>query len=415
MTSNIHINSERLWQSLADMAKIGPGVAGGNNRQTVTDDDGEARALFAEWCKGAGLVMSVDKVGNMFMMRAGSDPDALPVYVGSHLDTVPAGGKYDGVLGVLAGLELVRTLNDNEISTRHPIVVVNWSNEEGARFHPAMLGSGVFIGKQDIAFAYAREDMDGKRFGDELRRIGWAGEEEPGNRKMQAYFELHIEQGPVLEAASKEIGVITHCQGMKRPQYTLTGKAVHTGSTPMHMRVNAGLAAARITEVVQEVAMAEQPNAVAGIGKMVYSPCSPNVLPSTVLFAIDIRTVDGDKLQRMYDTIWQRAEKICAELGVGCKVEEVGSFDPVTFAPELVNAVRSSAEALGYGHMDMVSGSGHDACWIAEVAPAAMIMCPCVDGLSHNEAEAISPEWAAAGADVLLHSVLKVAGQSNQN
>ena len=263
---NLRINGERLWNSLMDMARIGPGVAGGNNRQTLTDADAEGRALFAAWCDAAGLSMGVDRMGTMFARREGTDPEALPVYVGSHLDTQPTGGKYDGVLGVLGALEVVRTLNDLGIRTRHPIVVTNWANEEGARFAPAMLASGVFAGVHTLDYAYGRKDLEGKTYGDELQRIGWQGAEEVGARKMHAYYELHIEQGPILEAEGRTIGVVTHCQGLWWLEFTLTGKEAHTGSTPMTMRTNAGLAMARIFEMVQEVAMAAQPGAVGGVG-----------------------------------------------------------------------------------------------------------------------------------------------------
>lgn len=406
---NLRINGDRLWESLMDMAQIGPGVAGGNNRQTLTDSDKEGRKLFQRWCDEAGLTMGVDKMGTMFMTRAGTDPEALPVYIGSHLDTQPTGGKYDGVLGVLAGLEVVRSMNDLGIKTKHPIVVTNWTNEEGARFAPAMVASGVFAGVHSLDYAYGRKDMDGKLFGEELKRIGWVGEEEVGARKMHAYFEYHIEQGPILEAEGKQIGVVTHCQGLWWLEFTLTGKEAHTGSTPMTMRVNAGLAMARIMEMVQDVAMGEQPGAVAGVGQVKFSPNSRNVLPGTVVFTVDLRTPSQEKLDRMRATIEAKAAAISAELGVGCSVEAVGHFDPVTFDPTLVGRVRSAAEKLGYSHMNIISGAGHDACWMAKVAPSTMIMCPCVGGLSHNEAEEISMEWAAAGCDVLFHAVVETA------
>ena len=397
---NLKINSERLWDSLMEMAKIGPGVAGGNNRQTLTDEDAAGRALFQKWCEEAGMTMGVDAMGTMFMTREGTDPDALPVYVGSHLDTQPTGGKYDGVLGVLGALEAVRTMNDLDIKTKHPIVVTNWANEEGARFAPAMLASGVFAGKHTLDYAYNRTDLEGKTYGEELARIGWKGDEEVGARKMHAYYELHIEQGPILEAEGKDIGVVTHCQGLWWLEFTLTGKEAHTGSTPMAMRTNAGLAMARILEMVQEVAMDHQPNAVGGVGQMQFSPNSRNVLPGTVVFTVDIRTPNIEKLTSMRSQIEESAEKICAELGVGYAVEAVGHFDPVTFTPELVANVRNAAERLGYSHLDIVSGAGHDACWAAAMAPTTMIMCPCVNGISHNEAEEISPEWAAAGFSI---------------
>ncbi|RWB77917.1 MAG: Zn-dependent hydrolase [Mesorhizobium sp.] len=407
---NLRINSDRLWDSLMEMAKIGPGIAGGNNRQTLTDSDKEGRALFKSWCDAAGLSMGVDQMGTMFMTRAGTDPDALPVYVGSHLDTQPTGGKYDGVLGVLSGLEVVRSLNDLGIKTKHPIVVTNWTNEEGARFAPAMLASGVFAGVHTQDYAYARKDLDGLTFGDELKRIGWVGDEKVGARKMHAYFEYHIEQGPILEAQNKQIGVVTHCQGLWWLEFTLTGKEAHTGSTPMNMRVNAGLAMARILEMVQTVAMENQPGAVGGVGQVKFSPNSRNVLPGTVVFTVDIRSPDQAKLDGMRARIEKEAPKICEALGVKCSVEAVGHFDPITFDPTLVGRVRTAAEKLGYSHMNIISGAGHDACWAAKVAPATMVMCPCVGGLSHNEAEEISKEWAAAGADVLFHAVVETAG-----
>ncbi|QHQ34217.1 Zn-dependent hydrolase [Algicella marina] len=406
---NLRINGERLWDSLMEMAKIGPGIAGGNNRQTLTDEDGEGRALFQKWCEAAGCEMGLDQMGNMFAWRAGEDPDALPVYVGSHLDTQPTGGKYDGVLGVLGGLEVIRSMNDLGIKTKHPVVVVNWTNEEGTRFAPAMLASGVFAGMHEQAWAYDRQDADGKSFGAELERIGWKGEEEVGARKMHAFFELHIEQGPILEAEGKDIGVVTHGQGLWWLEVTLTGKDAHTGSTPMNMRVNAGLGMARITEAVHRIAMEHQPNAVGAVGQANVYPNSRNVIPGKAVFTIDFRSPDLEKLTSMREKLEVEAARIAEELGLGIEIEPVGHFDPVTFDEGCVGAVRDAAERLGYSHLDIVSGAGHDACWINRVTPTAMVMCPCVDGLSHNEAEEISAEWARAGADVLFHAVVETA------
>ncbi len=408
--ANIRINSARLWDSLMEMAKIGPGVAGGNNRQTLTDADGEGRHLFQRWCQAAGLTMGVDSMGNMFATRAGTDPDALPVYIGSHLDTQPTGGKYDGVLGVLAGLEVIRTMNDLGLQTRHPVVVTNWTNEEGARFAPAMLASGVFAGIHTQDYAYGRQDPEGRRFGDELARIGWVGDEVVGARRMHAMFEYHIEQGPILEAEGREIGVVTHGQGLWWLEITLTGKEAHTGSTPMAMRVNAGLGMARITERVHQIAMSHQPGAVGAVGQVKVFPNSRNVIPGRVVFTVDIRSPEQGKLDLMRGEVERAAGAVAAELGLGIGIEAVGHFDPVTFDQGLVARVRAAAERLGYSHMDIVSGAGHDACWINRVAPTVMIMCPCVGGLSHNEAEEISPEWASKGADVLFHAVVETAG-----
>jgi beta-ureidopropionase / N-carbamoyl-L-amino-acid hydrolase len=407
--ANLRVNSARLWGSLMEMAKIGPGVAGGNNRQTLTDADGEGRHLFKRWCEAAGMSMGVDSMGTMFAVRPGEDLAALPVYMGSHLDTQPTGGKYDGVLGVLGALEVVRAINDAGIRTKHPIAIANWTNEEGARFAPAMLASGVFAGIHTEEYAKGRQDLDGKVFGEELRRIGWEGDERVGARKMHAMLELHIEQGPILEAEGKTIGVVTHGQGLWWLEITLTGKDAHTGSTPMHMRVNAGLGMARITERVHQIAMSHLPNAVGAVGQVKVFPNSRNVIPGKVVFTVDIRSPEQAKLDAMKAEVIRAAHAVAKELGLGCEIEDVGHFDPVTFDPGLVKIVRQSAEKLGYSHMDIVSGAGHDACWINRVAPTVMVMCPCVDGLSHNEAEKISPEWAAAGTDVLLHAVLEVA------
>ena len=407
---NLKVNGQRLWDSLMDMAKIGPGVAGGNNRQTLTDADADGRALFQKWCEAAGATMALDSMGNMFAQRDGTDLDALPVYVGSHLDTQPTGGKYDGVLGVLAGLELIRTLNDLDIKTKHPIVVTNWTNEEGTRFAPAMLSSGVFAGLHDEAWAKSRTDKDGKTFGDELSRIGWQGDEPVGARKMKAFFELHIEQGPILEAEGKDIGVVTHGQGLDWTEVTITGRDAHTGSTPMPMRRNAGLAMARVIDKVDQIALAHAPDAVGAIGALEVFPNSRNVIPGKAVFTIDFRSPDIDVLAEMVGQMKEAAKAICDEMKLDVAFEKVGGFDPVEFDADCVAAVRSAAERLGYSHKDVISGAGHDACWINRVAPTAMVMCPCVDGLSHNEAEEITKEWASAGADVLLHAVVETAG-----
>jgi beta-ureidopropionase / N-carbamoyl-L-amino-acid hydrolase len=407
--ANMKIDADRLWDSLMDMAKIGPGVAGGNNRQTLTDEDSEGRHLFQNWCKAAGMTMGLDTMGNMFARREGTDPDALPVYVGSHLDTQPTGGKYDGVLGVLSGLELIRTLNDLNVKTKHPIVVTNWTNEEGTRYAPAMLSSGVFAGIHDEQWAYDREDVEGKKFGDELQRIGWRGEEAVGDRKMHAFFELHIEQGPILEAEGIDVGVVTHGQGLSWMQLTIEGRDAHTGSTPMPMRRNAGLGMARVLELVDEIALSHAPDAVGAAGHIDVYPNSRNVIPGKVVFTVDFRSPNLSTIEDMEARLKVGAQKICDDMGLTVEFEKVGGFDPVEFDEGCVTAVRSAAERLGYTHRNLVSGAGHDACWINRVAPTAMVMCPCVDGLSHNEEEEISKDWAAAGTNVLFHAVVETA------
>ena len=409
LNSNLRINGDRLWDSLMEMAKIGPGIAGGNNRQTLTDEDAEGRTLFQKWCEAAGCTMGLDQMGNMFATRPGLDPEALPVYVGSHLDTQPTGGKYDGILGVLGGLEIIKTLNDLNIKTKHPIVVTNWTNEEGTRYAPPMLASGVFGGVHTQEWAYDRVDADGKRFGDELVRIGWRGDEKVGERKMHAFFELHIEQGPILEAENKDIGVVTHGQGLSWTEITIIGKDSHTGSTPMHMRKNAGLAMSRILENVDEIALSHAPHAVGAAGHIDVYPNSRNVIPGKVIFTVDLRSPELAVIDDMEQRLMSGAKKICDDMGLEVSFEKVGGFDPVTFDEKCVSSIRNAAERMGYSHMNIISGAGHDACWINGVAPSAMVMCPCVDGLSHNEAEDISKEWAVAGADVLMHAVIETA------
>ncbi len=406
---NFRVNGDRLWESIMEMAKIGPGVAGGNNRQTLTDDDAKGRELFKSWCEKEGLAMGLDTMGNMFARREGTDPNALPVMVGSHLDTQPTGGKYDGVLGVLGGLEIIRTLNDLDIKTKHPIEIVNWTNEEGTRFAPPMLSSGVFASMHTEEWAYNREDSEGKKFGDELKRIGWRGEEPVGERKLHAFYELHIEQGPILEDENVDIGVVTHGQGLNWLQVTLVGKESHTGSTPMPKRVNAGLGMARITQLVDEIALSHAPHAVGAIGHIDVYPNSRNIIPGKVVFTVDFRHPNKEVIQDMEDRMRKGAADIAEKIGLTMDIEKVGNFDPVEFDKDCVEKVRDAAKTLGYSNMNIVSGAGHDACWINRVAPTAMIMCPCVDGLSHNEAEEITKEWSTAGADVLFHAVVNTA------
>ena len=407
---NFRINGDRLWDSLMEMAKIGPGIAGGNNRQTLTDEDAEGRRLFQSWCEVEGMEMGLDKMGNMFARHEGTDPSLAPVMVGSHLDTQPTGGKYDGVLGVLAGLEIIRTLKETGIKTKHPIEVVNWTNEEGTRFSPPMMASGVFTGMHTLEWAYAREDAEGKSVGEELARIGWIGDEEVGAREMAAFFELHIEQGPILDDEGIEVGVVTHGQGLNWLQVTLTGRESHTGSTPMPKRRNAGLGMARITQLVDEIAWSHAPNAVGAVGHCDVHPNSRNIIPGKVVFTIDFRAPQQEIIDDMESRMRKGAEKICEDLGLTMEIEQAGKFDPVKFDDDCVAAVRNAAVRLGYSHRDLVSGAGHDACWINRVAPTAMVMCPCVDGLSHNEAEEITKDWAKASTDVLFHAVVETAG-----
>lgn len=407
--NNLRINDDRLWNSLMEMAKIGPGIRGGNNRQALTDEDAAGRRLFQLWCKDAGASMHIDTMGNMFARIEGTDPSLAPVMVGSHLDTQPTGGKYDGVLGVLAGLEVLRTIKDLGLQTRHPIEVVNWTNEEGTRFPPAMVSSGVFTGIHDQDWAYERTDTEGKKFGDELKRIGFCGEEPIGQRKLHAFFELHIEQGPILEDEGIDIGVVTHGQGLTWLEVTLTGKEAHTGSTPMAKRINAGLGAARIIELTHKIALENAPHGLGAVGKLDFSPNSRNIVPGKAVFTVDFRHPDKMILDKMESELRDGAQQIAKDLGLGLDVERIGHFDPVAFDETCLATIRRASKELGFSQRDIIAGAGHDACWISHVAPTAMIFCPCVDGLSHNEDEEISKEWASAGANVLLRAVLETA------
>ncbi|HEY9215370.1 MAG TPA: Zn-dependent hydrolase, partial [Ancylobacter sp.] len=321
----------------------------------------------------------------------------------------PTGGKYDGVLGVLGALEVVRTLNDLGVQTRRPIEVVNWTDEEGSRFAPAMVASGVYAGVHTLDYAYSRTDADGLTLGNELERIGFKGDEPVGQRKAHAYFELHIEQGPILEAEGLDIGVVTHGQGLRWLQVTLTGVDAHTGSTPMPRRRNAGLGAARITEMVERIALDHGPAGVGTVGQLNLYPNSRNIIAGKAVLTVDFRHPDLDALTDMEAQLRASAAEMAEAMGLGLEIEEVGAFDPTAFDEALVGRVREAAIRLGYSHRNMVSGAGHDACWVQRVAPAAMIFCPCVDGISHNEDETITPDWAKAGTDVLLHAVLQTA------
>jgi N-carbamoyl-L-amino-acid hydrolase len=406
---NVRVDGARLWDSLMEMAKIGATPKGGCKRLTLTDLDKEGRELFTRWCQAAGCTVKVDRMGNMFARRPGMDDSLPPVMMGSHLDTQPTGGKFDGVLGVLGALEVVRSLNDMNIRTKHPIEVANWTNEEGSRFAPAMVSSGVFAGVYTEEHAYSRLDQDGKSLGDELKRIGFQGPEPVGGRPIHAFFELHIEQGPILEDESIDIGVVTHGQGQRWYEINLTGFESHAGSTPMPVRKDALLGAARIVDLVNRIGLAHAPLAVATVGMINSYPNSRNVIPGSVFMTVDFRHPSDDTLNAMDGALREGVDAICAAIGLTQETKQIFNYAPVPFDQGCVSAVRNAAEKLGYTHRDIVSGAGHDACYIAGVAPTSMIFTPCVDGVSHNEAEDIKPEWATAGANVLLHAVLEKA------
>ena len=406
---NLRINGARLWDSLMELAKIGATEKGGVNRQALTDLDREGRDLFVRWCEAAGCTVSVDRVGNIFARRAGRDDSLAPVMMGSHLDTQPTGGKFDGAYGVLAGLEVIRALADAEYVTRRPIEVAAWTNEEGCRFAPAMAGSGVFAGTHDEAELAATPDRDGLTFADELARIGYAGPEPVGGRDIAAFFEVHIEQGPILEAEERTIGIVSGAQAQHWHDVTLTGRESHAGTTPMERRHDALVGAARIVSAVHAVGEAHRPHGRATVGELHVSPNSRNTIPGQVLFTIDIRHPDEATLAEMTQAIEAAARATAAEIGLELELEDAMRLPAVAFDADCVAAVAAGAEGLGLPHMEIVSGAGHDACNIAKVAPAGMIFVPCADGISHAEIESATPDDCAAGCAVLLSAVVERA------
>jgi N-carbamoyl-L-amino-acid hydrolase len=407
--SNVRVNGQRLWDALMEMAKIGATPKGGVKRLTLTDLDRQSRDLFRSWCEKEGCKVEVDEMGNMFGWREGVENDLAPVLMGSHLDTQPTGGRFDGVLGVLGGLEVIRSLNDLKIKTRRPIVVANWTNEEGSRYAPAMVSSGVFAGVYDKDFAYSRLDADGKKLGDELQRIGFKGDKPVGGWPIHASFELHIEQGPILEDENIEVGVVTHGQGQRWYEIRLTGFESHAGTTPMPRRKDALLGAARIVELVNRIGLSKAPVGVSTCGVLNPYPNSRNVIPGEVFMTCEFRHPIDATLSDMDAQLRAGVEEIAKKIGLTYDLKQVFYYAPVEFDKGCVAAVREAAKHLGYTHRDIVSGAGHDACYLARVCPTSMIFTPCVDGVSHNEVEDIKFEWSTAGANVLLHAVLEKA------
>ncbi|MEM7750893.1 MAG: Zn-dependent hydrolase [Pseudomonadota bacterium] len=404
--SNLKINGDRLWSSLMDMAKIGATPKGGVKRLTLTDLDLESRNLFKSWCEDIGCSVAVDKMGNMFARREGTDPDLPPVMIGSHLDSQPTGGKFDGPLGVLSALEVLRTLEDLDIKTKHPIEVVNFTNEEGSRFAPAMVASGVFAGAFDLEFAYSREDAEGLKLGDELKRIGYDGPAEVGGRPVHAFFEVHIEQGPILEEAGTDIGVVTHANGQRWYEITMTGVESHAGPTPMARRKDALVCAAAVIEKINQIGWDFQPHACSTCGMIQAYPNSRNVIPGEVWLTVDIRHPFSERLEEMDKAVREGVAEICEKQGIDVKLEQIFEFPALAFDEDCVAAVRNAAERLGFSHQDITSAAGHDAVYMARVAPTSMIFTPCIDGISHNEAEDMTKDWASAGGSVLLHAAL---------
>lgn len=409
--NSVTINGGRLWDSLMEVAKIGATEKGGCCRLALTDLDKEARDLFVSWCKEAGCTIKIDKMGNVFARRAGKNNDLAPVMTGSHIDTQPTGGRFDGVYGVLSGLEVIRSLNDHNIETERPIEAAIWTNEEGSRFAPAMVASGVFAGVFDLDYGLSRADEDGKTMGEELERIGYAGDEPVGGRDIHAFFEVHIEQGPILEEEELPIGVVTHGQGQRWYELTLTGVESHAGPTPMDRRIDALVGAARVIESVNSIGLNNAPLACSTVGMINSYPNSRNVIPGEVFLTIDIRHPEDEVLSKMDAELRASIDEICEKSGLKQSLEQIFYYAPVPFDESCVNAVRNAANKCGLPHRDIVAGAGHDACYMAKVAPASMVFVPCIDGISHNEIEDAKPEWITAGCNVLINAMLEKANQ----
>jgi N-carbamoyl-L-amino-acid hydrolase len=404
MMRNLAINAERLWGEIMETAAIGATSKGGVCRLTLTDLDRQVRDWFKARAEQLGCRVTVDDMGAMFARRDGT-ANVPPIAFGSHLDTQPTGGKFDGVLGTLAALETLRTLVEAGYETYAPIEVVNWTNEEGSRFAPAMVSSGVFAKVLEKDWAQSRQDRDGMTFAAALDGIGYRGTERCGEHPLSAFFELHIEQGPILEAEGKDIGVVTGVQAMRWYEVTVTGQDAHTGATPMHLRKNALLGAARLIDAVDAIGRKHTPG-VATVGRIENRPNSPNVVPGEVFFMVDLRHPDDGTLDAMEADFRAALPAICEPLGLAVTVQRIWEQPALRFNADCVMAVRRAAELSGYSLRDIVSGAGHDAAYVSRVAPAAMIFVPCRGGISHNEAEFSSKEQCAKGAQVLLQAVL---------
>ena len=409
-TSSLRVDGERLWGRLEEMARIGATPAGGVHRLTLSEEDGRARGLFSRWAEGLGLRVTVDGIGNMFARRDGTEEVLLPVLLGSHLDSQPTGGKYDGPLGVLAALEVVETLNDHGITTRAPIEVANWTNEEGARFPPAMMGSGVFSGRFDLEEVMAAADPAGVTVSEAIRSIGFRGSEPVGGRCLGAALELHIEQGPLLEETGHEIGIVTGVQGTRWFDLTIVGEETHAGPTPMSRRIDpVAVLGATLVELYRHVEDEFAPHGRLTFGVLEARPASRNTVPGEVTVSVDIRHPEDATLDAIEACLSEEVEAACRARGAEWRLDTIWSSVPVVFSDRCIDAVREAAGALGYSAMELVAGAGHDSVHTADVTPTGMIFVPCKDGVSHNEAESITPAQATAGANVLLHAAMALA------
>ncbi len=406
----LKINGQRLWASLMAMAEIGATARGGSCRLALSDEDRAGRELFVHWCTEAGMSLSVDPIGNLFARRPGSDPDAAPVMMGSHLDTQPEGGRFDGVYGVLAGLEVVRTLNDLGIQTRKPLEVAVWTNEEGARFTPAMFGSAVFTGVMALDAALAVRDADGISVAQALQGTGYAGSR-PLGAAVDAYFEAHIEQGPILEDNAKSIGVVSGGQAIRWLDVQVEGLAAHAGTTPMPLRKDALYGAAQMILAVEQLAADFAPQGLTTVGELSIAKSSRNTIPGLLSFTVDLRHHQDRQIAAMEQQVEERLQAIAGQRGLKVSISRHWVSPATPFDAECVAAVQQAVDGLGYPQQSIVSGAGHDAILLARYCPTAMVFIPCVGGLSHNEAEDVLPEDVRQGADVLLNAVLARAGQ----
>ncbi|HEX2634143.1 MAG TPA: Zn-dependent hydrolase [Bradyrhizobium sp.] len=410
IASNLQIDSARLWDTIHETAKFGATPKGGVRRLTLGAEDKQVRDWFRSACESAGLEVHVDALGSMFGLRKGRDMSKAPVGLGSHLDTQPTGGKFDGVLGTLAALEVVRTLNDAGIETETPICIVNWTNEEGSRFAPATMASAAYAGDYTTENILARTDAAGVSVGEALDTIGYRGEEPVGARKFGAFVELHIEQGPLLEAENKIIGVVDRGQGITWYDGKITGFESHAGTTPMPLRRDALAALSEVVLAIERIAKAHGPNAVGTVGEAVIAAPSRNVIPGEVAFTADIRSPASETLEAIDQDLRAAMAQIASRRRVEISFEAIWRKPPTIFNPKLVEAVENATKSLGYTHRRITSGAGHDACNLANVVPSAMIFVPCKDGVSHNELEDATQADCTAGANTLMHTVLALAG-----
>ena len=408
--SNLQIDSARLWGDIHETAKFGGTAKGGVRRLTLGPEDKQVRDWFRKACEAAGCEVRVDALGTMFAIRPGRDMSKPPIGIGSHLDTQPTGGKYDGILGTLAALEVVRAMNDAGIETDLPICVCNWTNEEGSRYAPAMMASAAYAGEYTTDDILGRKDADGVTVAEALDTIGYRGADVVGKQKFSAFVELHIEQGPLLEAENKTIGVVDRGQGIMWYNGSIAGFASHAGTTPMPLRKDALAAFSEVVLAVEKVARDHGPHAVGTIGEIKIDNPSRNVIPGDLAFTIDIRSPESATLDKLHDALQSAIAEIISRRNVKITAEQIWRKEPTVFDKTLVDAVANATQELGYSNRRITSGAGHDACNLATVMPAAMIFVPCKDGVSHNELEDATQADCTAGANVLLHTVLALAG-----